>query len=210
MNNINTIKKRKHIRIYNQMGSAVSIPLHQLYSSHSQSTRGCLIDGSRNGKYEFADITWEDVCYINDTTNIIKYGMISFDKDDERAIYKELGISDWENILFEETIEDIILHPTMEKLQKIIEIKDIITLERVRGKLLYFINTGADISTNTINVINGRWFEFNHSQRVSKIELVSTKATKPADEKEVSELKDEVAALREIVTQLTKTKECVL
>ena len=196
MNNIETIKSRRYIRIYNHSGSSIGIPL---YVSDNRTIKDGLIKGARNGKPGYVDVTWDDICYMNDTTSVIKDGAVRFDKEDEKAIYEELAILDWESILFDETIEDIILHPTMEKLQKLIDTDDLLTVEKMRSKLHYLINAGADISMKTIEVINGRWKEFRRNQRVSNITLVPIKASKSADEKDVEKLQDEVAALKAMV-----------
>ena len=206
MNNIEEIKKQEYIRLYNHGAGAVSIPL---YSPQRSESRGCIVEGEKKGEPGYTDVTWRDIEYINHTTSAFKTGMLCFAKEDEEVIYKELRIFNWKDILFEEEIEDIIsdLYPTMEKLQRIIGIKDIRTIERVRGRMLYRINNGFDISNKLIEVVNARFKEISNGKKNSDILLVPKGNPVEKSEKDVEKLQDEVAALKAMVTELVKAKE---
>ena len=69
--------------------------------------------------------------YINSNTNGIKTGLIRFEKDKEEEIYKELGINP-DTIIKNEDIENILLNPTEDGLDKLISIKDDSIIKRIK------------------------------------------------------------------------------
>ena len=74
----------------------------------------------------------DEIRYANNST-AFKNGTLFFDKSREEEIYKELNITDWQNILSNDAIREIILHPTYDGLNRIIAIKDRAEFERVRA-----------------------------------------------------------------------------
>lgn len=92
-----------------------------------------------------------DIQYINSNTQIIKTGWLTFEDKDKAEIFKELRIRDWENILTNDDIKHILIKPTMEGLQKIIDIDNISYFDRVRIILHALIQDGVDINKNIMS-----------------------------------------------------------
>ena len=83
-----------------------------------------------------------------------------------------MAIRDWENILTDEEIRDIILNPTPEGVKKIIAITNPAMFERVRGIFIQLKNTNMyDISMRIATVINERYKELYRGQRNSAIKV---------------------------------------
>lgn len=146
-----------------------------------------------------------DILYINSNTQIIKTGWLTFEDKDKAEIFKELRIHDWENILTNDDIKQILIKPTMEGLQRIIDIDNISYFDRIRIILHALIQDGIDITTKVKNVIDTRYNELKIRQRVSSITLTPRNATVHLDK--ITELENQNKALKEQLDRFEKLME---
>lgn len=149
----------------------------------------------------------DEIRYANNS-NAFKNGTLFFDKSREEEIYKELNITNWEDILTNDDIRDIILHPTYEGLGKIIAIKDSATFERVRASFHKLKQDGThDVSVRVAQIINTRYKELLNRQINSSISLTKKDIPETVNSAEVDELKAQNAAMQEQMAQMQKMIE---
>lgn len=117
--------------------------------------------------------------YIASNTEVFNIGILTFEEEHKERIFKELRINDWRKILTDDEIENILLKPSLEGLQRLIDIKNPAYFDRVRV-ILHKLNTdGASVTARVVDVVNRRYYELANRLRNSKIQLVE-KDTKPA------------------------------
>lgn len=155
----------------------------------------------------------DDIQTINSNSPTFKIGLLWFEEEYASDIYEELRIIDWKDILTDEQIENIILNPTMESLQRILNIENEAYFERVRGVYMGLKNAGYDISNRVEKVIEPRRLEFVKKQRKSQIKLVPSQTQNneavPTQE-EFNSLKDQLAAMQSMIEKLTSTTEAAV
>ena len=198
------ITQRKDINLINYGNSPVAV---------TGAKREYLLEGVRDGVPVVYYFDWDEIEAINSRCSAIKNGLLSFAPEDRAEAYTALKYLDWEaSIIFDETIEDIISNPTIPNLERILCVKDTHTIERFRGKVLSYINTGRGIDSRFIDVVNGRYREICNGITQSKIFL------RPVDsdttESVVAELKEkndgmekELAEMRAQMAELLKAQK---
>lgn len=144
----------------------------------------------------------KDLQFINSSTNLIKTGWLTFQDDEKEEIFKELRIRDWESILSNEDIKEIMLNPSIEGLQKLIDISDETYFDRVRIALHILTTDGEDVSSRVKNIIDARYKELLRKQRKSSITL-SPKDTVVTN----SQAKELAAQNAELKTQLEEMQK---
>lgn len=157
------------------------------------------------GGTEEAPGTWpfsvDEIIQINANSIAFKAGCLFFEPEFEEDIYKELRIYNWRDILRNKDIEDIILYPTREKLQRIVDIDNDFVFERAYGVYVGLKSANYGISGNVQTVFNTRHKEFKAGKRKSAIVL----SEKPsADNAELEEMRAKLAAMEEMVRRLTQ------
>lgn len=156
-------------------------------------------------------LSFTEIRIVNSQSNIFREGNLRFDSELEKDVYEKLGIRDWENIMSDSQIRDIILHPTKEGLEKLIKITSASMFERVRGMLVQLDNSGMyDISVRVKNVISERYKELYVNKRISDIKVVSTLAEKEKvglSDFELAKIKEELRAqlLEEMKSEVNAT-----
>lgn len=139
-------------------------------------------------------LTLGELQNIHSNTQLISTGWLMFDEEIKAEIYEALRIHDWKNILTNDDIKDIILNPTIEGLQKIIDIKHIAYFDRIRAVLFKLEFNGYEVTTKVKSVIEARYLELQNRQRNSLITLAEKEIN--ITPKEVQEFKAENDKLR--------------
>lgn len=136
-------------------------------------------------------LTLEEILYINGNSMAFKSGILRFPTDIEKEIYEDyLKIPNWESLLTIKEIEDIILHPTMDGLTKIVNVKDSGIFDRIRGVFIRLKNiSNDDISLRVEKIIEARFDELKRGIRNTQIEIKAKDAVSPVSNDEVDELK---------------------
>ena len=161
---------------------------------------------SKNGKVPtIVPIPFNELQYIASNTNIITTGWLTFDDDIKEEIYTELRIPDWKDILSNEDIKNILIHPTMEGLQKLIDIENQSYFDRVKISMFKLMNDGVDITTKVSRIVNQRYDELQKRQRKSSIVLTKKDTTISADT--VKELSEQNASLQSQLDEMKKMME---
>ena len=149
----------------------------------------------------------DEIRYANNST-AFKNGTLFFDKSREEEIYKELNITDWKNILSNNAIREIILHPTYDGLNRIIAIKDSAEFERVRAVFHKLKQDEThDVSVRVAQIINTRYKELLNRQINTSIVFTKKDIPENVNSAEVDELKAQNAAMQEQMAQMQKLIE---
>lgn len=148
----------------------------------------------------YDSISVDQLQYINSNSNAVRNGLVRFDKDEEDDIYAELGV-DKSRIIKNEEIDDIILNPTQEKLQKLLDIVDPSVFDRVVTIHQGLISSGAyDISNRVTMAIEEREKEFRRNILTTNIKLSKVEPKKV--DAEVEEVKKQNADLQAQLNQM--------
>lgn len=150
-------------------------------------------------------LSLDEIIEINSLCGAFKLGLLRFEEEYEEEIYDLLRIRDWRNILTDKQIEEILLHPTMETLQKIVDIKDPLSFDRVRGIYTGLKSVAADVPGKVDMVINERARELARKITTSRIQLVPKKD----ESSEVEALKEQMAKMQEQMAALVADKNSV-
>lgn len=163
-------------------------------------------NASRDGKTPtIISMSLSELQYIASNTDIIVTGWLTFDDDVKEEIYKELRINNWKDILSNDDIKEILTKPTMEGLQKLIDIENQTYFDRIRITMFKLMSDGIDITTKVSRIVNQRYDELQKRQRKSSIILTKKDATVPADK--VKELSEQNASLQSQLDEMKKMME---
>lgn len=150
-------------------------------------------------------IPFSEAEYINGQCNAFRTGMLLF-RDNPEKIYEALHIYDYANILKNGDIENILLHPTIEGLQRILDIKDQSTFDRVRAIFVSLKNSNsADLSNRVIKIIDARNDEIRRRQYSTDIILQPRDASNsaPIESENMKKLREQNESMQ---TQLEEMK----
>lgn len=150
------------------------------------------------------NIPISELQYICSNTDVIVTGWLTFDEDKKDEIYTALRLPNWREILTNEDISNILTNPTMEGLQRIIDITNLTYFDRVRIVMFRLLNGGVDISSKVKNVVDRRYEELQKRQRVSSIILNPRIGEKKVSNEQVQELSEQNAKLQEQLDEMKK------
>lgn len=164
-------------------------------STHNGS-RG--LGASLDGVPTFEYMSMEDVEYLNSISPVFRTGRLEFEEDVRDKVYERLAIPDWRTrCIFERDIQGMIMHPTPEIMRRIVDVADILTIERFRGHMKVLIDHGCDVSVKVQNVIEERYKEINMGIMKSRMAITEPVEEKPSQEME--SMKKEIEALKAMV-----------
>lgn len=146
-----------------------------------------------------------DIIFVNNDGNAIKNGMLYFDKDVEEEIYKELRINNYKDIMHDSDYEKIILHPTVDGLNKILSIRDTSQIERIRG-IMYRLKEkdSFGISSKVETLIDRRHKELQSGKLKSDLLAVDKDVKVKASKEEINEVKQQNEILQNQLAEMQK------
>lgn len=178
-----SIKENVSIPVLNYNESNVCIPTN--ISTHILPPA---VDGIPSVDY----LSFAEINYVNGISDCFRTGMVRFDDNDKEEVYSALNIANWENILTNDEIRDILLNPTIDGLQRIIDVTNRSIFDRIRTIFVSLKeNTDNDISNRVIKIMETREQEFKRGVYKTQIVL------KPKDIPEKSVSNDEINAIKE-------------
>lgn len=155
-------------------------------------------------------MTFEQIRYANNY-NTFRGGFLFFEESREKEIYEELGINNWEGILNNKEIREILLNPSFEGLKKIVDIKDSAVFERVRAAFHKLKSEGTnDVSVRVQQIISTRYKELQNKKVNTSIVLEKKDIVQSASNKEVESLKAENKAMQEQLANMQAMMEKLL
>lgn len=154
----------------------------------------------------------EEILYINGNSAAFKSGLLRFSEDIEQEMYEDyLRIPNWKDLLTIKEMEDIILYPTMDKLLKLIGIKDTGTFDRLRGVFTRLKNTtDNDISMRVESIIKARAEELRRGIRNTEIVIKQKDVVTANPNEEVDALKEQNVVLQRQMAQMQEMMEKML
>lgn len=144
----------------------------------------------------------EEIMYMNSTCSAFKNGVLRFRPEEQNEIFEAIGIKG-DDVLFIEDIDDAILNPTVENLQRMIDIKDGAQFERIRGRFYRMTNAGEDLSTKVKRLIDDRYKELRAGKRNSDLSV------RPA-EKPTENVQEELAAAKSQMAEMQKQMQAMM
>ncbi len=167
---------------------------------------------AENGQPSVTPLEFSEIEELNGISPCFKIGTLFFEKDKQEEIYTALRITDWQNILKNEDIKDIILNPTYENLNRILKIDNVAYFERIRGTLYSLKNADKyDLSIRVTRLIDARYKELR--SRKYKTSIVITKAennNNNVSNKELSAIREENKDLKAQLDKMQETMNMLL
>lgn len=187
-----TISKEKSYMVYNTSSSPLCLSTR--YESF-------VIDGGTPENPSGIPLTLDEILIINSRSPVFKIGAAWFDEAEQEEIYAALRIHNWQDILTDRQIEAILRDPTMEGLQRIVDIDNIAYFERVRGIFTYLKNIGAQMSMQVQQVVKTRYKELQQRKTTSAIRVVPhTETSVPTQaQAEIDDLKRQLAEMQKMM-----------
>ena len=198
------LDKNKTYLVLNYSGSPIAVSTrHESY----------IISGGNSEEPASMPLSVDEIVQINSNSPVFKIGLLWFEEEFQEELYKECRIRNWENILRDKEIEDIILHPTLEKLERLLSIQNEQYFERCYGIYIGLKNSNHSIKQNVENVMLARRKELRNRKYKTGILLtkketnvVSEEALKETQEQNVK-LTKEVDELKAMVAQLLAAQQ---
>lgn len=189
-----SIRNRNDIRVYNEQPFQINLV---------GQNKEYVFPSCENGQPTMNYVSWQDIEYANSRGTIFANGSLIFNESEQEEIYNELGIRNWKDtVWFDKDIIDVIENPTLEKMQRVIDITNALVFERIRGKVVSYINHKKNVSQNVINIVNTRYRELTSGIVKSKIVIRSTDVEKPVSADEVVALKQQLAEMQKMMEAL--------
>ena len=189
-----SIRNKNDIRVYSELPFQIN-----LVGQH----REYVFPASRDGEPTMNYVDWADIEYAHSRGNTFSNGLLIFNEEEQEEIYRELGIRDWRSkVWFDKDIVDAIENPTLEKMQRVINVKDSLTFERIRGKVVMYINRGKDVSQKVVNIVDRRYLELQAGIYSSKITIRPVDVDKSVSADEVEELKKQLSHMQKLMEQM--------
>lgn len=186
---------KKDIRVYNECPFQVNLVGQR---------RDYIFPPCLDGEPTMNFVDFEEIEYAHSRGKVFNIGLLTFAEEDREGMYEALGVKNWKDKVWtNDEIKDIITHPSLEKMQKVIDVKDLITFERIRGMMVRFVNEKRDVSQNVINLINARYRELNAGSVTSKIVIRPTDVEEKVSADEVADLKRQLTEMQEMMKKLT-------
>lgn len=194
-----SIKEKVSIPVYNYNEINICIPTN--ISTHILPPA---VDGVPSVDY----LSFAEINYINGISDCFRTGLLRFAKEDEEDVYTSLNIANWEGMLTNDEIKNILLNPTIDGLQKIIDVTNASIFDRIRTIFVSLKeNTDNDISNRVIKMMEARELEFKRGIYKTQIIL------KPKDVPEKTISNDEITAIKEqnvtLMAQLAEMQKMI-
>ena len=192
---------KKDIRVYNECPFQVNLVGQR---------RDYIFPPCLDGEPTMNFVDFEEIEYAHSRGKVFNIGLLIFAEEDREGMYEALGVKNWKDKVWtNDEIKDIITHPNLEKMQKVIDVKDLITFERIRGMMVRFVNEKRDVSQNVINLINARYRELNSGNVTSKIVIRPTDVEETVSADEVADLKRQLVEMQEMMKKLASVNASI-
>lgn len=188
-----SIKKDTRMKVYNYSPCKIAVQGRQ---------KGYLFEQASDGFPTFELMDLDDIEYINSKSPVFRTGALRFDAEYEEEIFHAIGMDKVDGVFFsEEDIDHVLVNASPENQKKIIGVKDIMTIERIRGRMVYLVNTRDEHITTVIqHTVNERFAELNRGLVQSRIAV--REAAPIEDHSNVQAMLEQNAMLLEQIKQM--------
>lgn len=189
---------------------AISKTKNYLVLNHSASPVGVstkydsfMIDGGSPNSPGSLPLSFDEIAVINSKSQVFKIGILRFEPEYEAELYEELSIPRWREILTQDQIEEMLQNPTIEGMQRILDIENEAYFERIRGAMISLRNRGMDITVKVERMIEQRREELARRQRKTTIKLIPHEEESPSpSQAEFDAMKKQLEAMQAMMAQL--------
>lgn len=191
------LKDRDNIKVYNTCASTVCV------ATPRQEFK---FEGASDGVWPMYQMSFSDIEHANSRNpDLFVSGILTFEESERDEIYRALNHHDWEERFWtDDLIEDALLRPTKAKMDRILAVRDVLTIERIRGVMTRIINTNIQKPIDrVIALVNERCQELFRGIKKSHIAVVLPESViKEDEEKKALEKKNQ-----EMEAKLRKMEE---
>ena len=160
-----------------------------------------------NGNPSTFPVELDDIRYIHSSTNAFKIGLLRFAPEDEQELYEDvLKMHDWRKLLTADEIKEILEKPTIEGLQKLLDIENITQFDEVRGLLMWMTGRGVDIPTRVSKLIERRYKELQSGKYKTAIKVTPKETSSDSQAEEIAALKKQMAEMARLLAEATAPK----
>ncbi|WP_143322795.1 hypothetical protein [Clostridium sp. HBUAS56010] len=195
------IEKSKIINVLNYNENPVCIKTHQ---------KEYICPIGSDSSPSITPLEFSEVESLNSGSPVFKIGTLFLESSDiaTEELYKELRILDFNKILKNADIENILTNPSLSGLTQLIEISSVMYFERVRGIFHTLKNSNQyDISTRVEKIINTKYKELCNKQLKTKIILSAKDTVSKVSAEEVGDLKKQNELLQKQMETMQKMME---
>ena len=186
------LNKNKTYLVLNYNGSPVAVSTrHESY----------IIPGGSSQEPASIPLSVDEIIQINSNSPVFKIGLLWFEEEFQKELYEECRIRNWKDIPTDSEIEDTILHPTLEKLERLLSIENEQCFERCYGIYIGLKNSNHSIKQNVENVMLARRKELRNRKYKTGI-LLTKKETPTVSEEVLKETQEQNAKLTHEVDEL--------
>lgn len=157
---------------------------------------GFMLDGGTASHPAMRQLYFSEIVEINSVSDLFRNGHLFFEPEYADAMYEELRIPSPENILHNADIEDILLHPSIEGLQRILDIRSATYFDRVRGVYVGLKNSNADLGQNVIKLMEARTQEVANGIMTTKISVAPKRSQSEINAEQMDAMRKELEALK--------------
>ncbi len=151
---------------------------YNLYMPTANSMEGdYILKPKIDGEPYFIPVYWRDVVHVNRISKVFKNKNVRFDSEIEEEAYKQLRIdfSREKDVYSRQEIENMIVNPTDEVLEKIVAIRDLKTIETFLSQLVSLKNTNKYFIAEKVELyIRARKQELEEGIIHSELEVTPT------------------------------------
>lgn len=155
-------------------------------------------------------VQFNDCEYVNGQSSAFRTGLLipKLNEEENKEFYEALNIYNYKDILTNDKIEKILKSPTIEGLNKILEIEDDSLFERVRTILIKLKNlNGFSISTKVIDLVNIRYSELKKGKRKTEYVIQESHINNDIIKSEtIEQLKEQKAKNEQLERELNELK----
>ena len=147
----------------------------------------------------------------NSKSPVFTTGTLTFNENERNEIFKALGNPEWEDAYWSESdIDDLLTRPTVKKLNRMLLIRDMLTIERIRGRMIYFRNTSlTPPGEKVVELVNARYDE-NQRGALKSFKVATVADTGVSkDSVEAERLQTENAALKKMLEEMNAKIEAL-
>lgn len=174
---------------------------HEVYVSTAK--ENYKFNASKDGKTPaYLPLTMDEIKWICNNTNIFQYGILTFEDEYKKEIFETLRIHDWENILTNEQIKDILLHPTKEGIARLLDIDNASYFDRVKTICFILVQDEENVTTKVRETIELRATELQRNIRKTGIELRKPIEISAENDAKINSLEQQNASLQEQLDEM--------
>jgi hypothetical protein len=189
------IKDRDNIRVYYYGKSPLALEVNG---------RRYLFDAAEEGRPSIQMMSFSVIELANSKSPVFATGTLVFNENERNEIFKALGNPEWQDAYWsEDDIDDLLTRPTVDKLNRMVRIRDMLTIERIRGRMNYLRNTSINPpSERVVGLVNARFDEIQRGilKSTKTVTLADTGMSKDAIEAE--RLHAENEALKKMLAEM--------